>query len=228
MATEECNNPFEYCDIVTTTTHKTLRGPRAGMIFFKKELEDGMNFSVFPGHQGGPHNNKIAGIATQLREVMTSEFKEYIVNVKRNAKVLAESLINNGYKLSTNGTDNHLILCDLNPLKLTGSKVELVCDLVHITLNKNSVYGDKSALSPGGIRIGTPALTSRGFGEDNFREVGHLIHECIQLALRVQSDSASRKLKDFRITLSNEPYKQELDVLREQVYSLASKFPLYS
>ena len=227
VATGECNNPFEYCDIVTTTTHKTLRGPRAGMIFFKKELANSMNFSVFPGHQGGPHNNKIAAIATQLREVMTLEFKEYIQNVKANAKQLAETLISYGYKISTDGTDTHLILCNLNPLGLTGSKVETVCDLVHITLNKNSVFGDTSALSPGGIRIGTPALTSRGFGLEEFQKVGELIHLCIQLSLKAQSESKSRKLKDFKQVLSTDTYKYALSSIRDRVFELAVKFPLY-
>ena len=227
VATGECNNPFDYCDIVTTTTHKTLRGPRAGMIFFKKELESGMNFSVFPGHQGGPHNNKIAAIATQLREVMKPEFRDYICQVKKNAVVLAESMISYGYTLATNGTDTHLILCNLNPLRLTGSKVETVCDLVHITLNKNSVYGDTSALSPGGIRIGTPALTSRSFNEDDFRKVADFIHRCIQLALQAQSECKTRKLKEFKELLRTEAYQQKLSKIRDGVQAFAREFPLY-
>jgi len=227
VATGESRNPFEYCDIVTTTTHKTLRGPRAGMIFFRKELESGMNFSVFPGHQGGPHNNKIAAIATQLREVMTPEFKVYIRQVKANAKQLAISLGHYGYTLSTDGTDNHLLLCNLNPLKITGSKVEMVCDIVHITLNKNSVYGDTSALSPGGIRIGTPALTTRGLMEDDFKIVAKLIDSCIRLALEAQENSPSRKLKDFKMTLQTEKFAKELDAIRRDVNEFASKFPFY-
>ena len=228
VATQEANNPFEYCDIVTTTTHKTLRGPRAGMIFFKKELESGMNFSVFPGHQGGPHNNKIAAIATQLNEVMKPEFKDYIINVKANAKTLAENLMLYDYKLSTEGTDNHLILCNLNPLGLTGSKVETVCDLVHITLNKNSVFGDTSALSPGGIRIGTPALTSRGFGVKEFQKIAELIHICIQLSLKAQNECGSKKLKDFKQILKTNSYQSELAIIRNEVMELASRFPLYN
>ena len=228
VVTQECKNPFEYCDIVTTTTHKTLRGPRAGIIFYKKELKNNMDFSVFPGHQGGPHNNKIAAIATQLLQVQTSEFKEYIKQVKINIKVLAERLMNYGYTLSTNGTDTHLILCNLNPLKLSGSKVEHVCDIADITLNKNSVYGDTSALSPGGIRIGSPALTSRGFRESEFEKVGDLIHECIQLALKIQSNCKTKKLREFKEMLDNsDEYKIELDKIRERVNKLAGKFPLY-
>ena len=228
VATQECKNPFDYCDIVTTTTHKTLRGPRAGMIFFKKELENDMNFSVFPGHQGGPHNNKIGGISTQLKQVMSQEFKEDLQHVKRNAKVLATTLMHYGYTLSTNGTDTHLILCNLNPLGLTGSKVETVCDHVGITLNKNSVFGDTSALSPGGIRIGTPALTSRGFGEEEFIKVGNLIHKCIQLSLEIQSDCESKKLKEFKQMLKTEKYQDKIEVIHNEVIILASSFPLYN
>jgi glycine hydroxymethyltransferase len=147
IATKEHNNPFEYCDLVTTTTHKSLRGPRAGMIFFNKKrdpsLEEKVNFAVFPMIQGGPHNHQIAGIATQLKEVASSEFKEYSKQIKRNAKALADSLMGKGYKLVSNGTDNHLMLWDVRPLQLTGSKIEKVCDMVHITLNKNTIVGDK-------------------------------------------------------------------------------------
>jgi len=227
VATKECNNPFEYCDIVTTTTHKTLRGPRAGMIFFKKELENKVHYSVFPGLQGGPHNNKIAGIATQLKEVMTPEFKIYIQQVKKNAKQLASTLLSYGYTLSTGGTDNHLLLCNLNPLHITGSKVEAICDYVHITLNKNSVYGDTSALSPGGIRLGTPALTSRGFTEEDFQKIGELIHRCIQIALTIQQNSNSRKLKDFKIMMKNDTYTSTINNIRNDVQTLSSKYPLY-
>jgi glycine hydroxymethyltransferase len=142
------NNPFEYCDIVTTTTHKSLRGPRAGIIFFNKgrdsTLEERVNQAVFPMTQGGPHNHQIAGIATQLLEVKTPEFKTYSQQIIKNAKALAKVLTDKNYKLVTGGTDNHLMLWDVRPLGLTGSKIEKACDLVHITLNKNTIMGDKS------------------------------------------------------------------------------------
>lgn len=142
------NNPFEYCDIVTTTTHKSLRGPRAGIIFFNKErdnsLEERVNQAIFPMTQGGPHNHQIAAIATQLLEVKTPEFKEYSKQIIKNAKALAKVLIDKNYQLVTGGTDNHLMLWDVRPLGLTGSKIEKACDLVHITLNKNTIMGDKS------------------------------------------------------------------------------------
>lgn len=132
VAGQEANNPFELCDVVTTTTHKTLRGPRAGLIFFRKkdELENRVNNAVFPSCQGGPHNNTIAAVAVALKHAASPEFKQYAKQVRANAKALGEALVNYEYKLVTGGTDNHLILWDLRPLKLTGSKVEKICDMV--------------------------------------------------------------------------------------------------
>lgn len=126
-------NPFVHCDVVTTTTHKTLRGPRAGLIFFRKgsnsELEARVNQAVFPACQGGPHNNTIAAVAVALKQVATPEFKKYAHQIILNAKKLAESLTGFGYKIVTGGTTNHLVLWDLRPAGLTGSKLEKVCDL---------------------------------------------------------------------------------------------------
>lgn len=148
VASKEQNSPFELCDVVTTTTHKSLRGPRSGMIFFNKKrdptLEERVNFAVFPMLQGGPHNHQIGALATQLKEVLSDEFKEYSKQVKRNAKSLSQGLMDRGMKLITDGTDNHLMQWDVRPLGLTGSKVEKVCDMVHITVNKNTIVGDKS------------------------------------------------------------------------------------
>merc|ERR1719188_1735059 len=167
VATGEHPPPFEYCDIVTTTTHKSLRGPRAGMIFFKyseqmPDIKERIDMAVFPGLQGGPHNHQIGGLAAQLLEVNTDSFKEYSKAVVTNANALAEALKAKGHKLASDGTDNHLVLWDLRPHGLTGSKVEKVCELVSISLNRNAVHGDASALSPGGVRIGSPAMTTRG------------------------------------------------------------------
>ena len=145
VAAQQLNNPFDYCDVVTTTTHKTLRGPRAGLIFFRKDLENAkdlekrVNEAVFPACQGGPHNNTIAAIATALKQVAQPEFKAYAKQVILNAQTLAETLRKYGYKLQTDGSDNHIVLLDLRPLKLTGSKVEKVCDLLGITINSTSV-----------------------------------------------------------------------------------------
>lgn len=153
----------------------------------------------------------------------TPEFKAYAGQVIANARALGSTLTELGYKMCTGGTDNHLILWDLRPVGLTGSKVELVCEHASISLNKNAVAGDKSALSPGGVRIGTPALTSRGFVEADFVEVGNLLHRAVQLALKVQGN-VGKKLKDFTPALLQE---DELVALRRDVRALATCFPMY-
>ena len=196
VAAEECSNPFLYADIVTSTTHKTLAGPRAGMIFYKKCYEEQVNFSTFPAIQGGPHQHQIGALCFQLKYVNTKEFKNYIIQVKKNAKTMAEEFMNKGYKVCTNGTDNHLILIDLNTQKITGSKIEKICEYVDISINKNSVASDKSALSPCGIRLGTSALTSRGFKEEDIIKVVEFIDSVIQIALEIQKKSGP-KLVDF-------------------------------
>merc|ERR1712046_346871 len=165
VATGQHPSPFENCDVVTTTTHKSLRGPRSGMIFFRyseayPDIKDRIDMAVFPGLQGGPHNHQIGALATQLLEVNSPEFTEYSKKVCSNAKALAAALIAKGHKLASDGTDNHLVLWDLRPHGLTGGKVEKVCDAASISLNRNCVHGDVSALSPGGVRIGAPSRTS--------------------------------------------------------------------
>ena len=225
VATGEAANPFEYCDIVTTTTHKSLRGPRAGMIFFRKderEFEKKINDGVFPGLQGGPHDHQIAAIATQLKEVATPEFKEYCIQIKKNAKALAQALMDKGYTICTNGTDNHLILWDVRPQGLTGSKIEKVCDLINISLNKNTVHGDRSAQSPGGVRIGTPALTTRGLKEADFVKVADFLDRAVKISLDVQKTSG-KKLKDFVAAL---PSNKDIPVLAKEVATFATSFPM--
>ena len=222
VATQEFNDPFEFCDVVTTTTHKTLRGPRSGMIFYKKELGDAIDFAVFPGLQGGPHNHQIAGVANQLLEAQTPEFKTYIQQVKKNAKTLANYLVSKGYNLVTNGTDNHLMLVDLRNMGVSGSKAEYVCEQVDISLNKNSVFGDTSAINPGGIRIGTPALTTRGLVESDFEKVGEYIDRVIKLCQEVQNISG-KKLNDFKATLHSQ-YQGQLDELKYEVNIFAEKY----
>ncbi|KAJ1661617.1 glycine hydroxymethyltransferase shm1, partial [Coemansia sp. RSA 25] len=195
VAAGEQLSPFKYCDIVTTTTHKTLRGPRAGLIFYRKRegedkkesLEARVNQAVFPSCQGGPHNNTIAGIAVALKQANTPEFVEYAKQVRANTQALAKKLTSYNYRLSSGGSENHLVLWDLKPQGLTGSKIEKVCELVNITLNKNSVCGDKSAVTPGGVRIGTAALTSRGFKEADFERIGELLHRTVEISLEVQA-----------------------------------------
>jgi len=225
VAAGVADDPFKYCDIVTTTTHKSLRGPRAGMIFFRNDERNfgqRINNAVFPALQGGPHMHQIAGIATQLKEVMSPEFKTYAKQVVSNSRALAAALMKNGYSLCSGGTDNHLVLWDLRPQGITGSKLEKVCDAVGITLNKNSVLGDRSAVSPGGVRVGTPALTTRGFKEQDFVKVAGLLHDAVELAVEIQK-KAGKKLKDFIPALEK---SSKLKSLREQVEALATSFPM--
>lgn len=212
VASGQHPSPFPYCDIVTTTTHKSLRGPRAGMIFYKfsdkiPDVKERIDMAVFPALQGGPHNHQIGALAAQLLEVNTPDFSKYSENVVANAKALAESLIAKGHKLASDGTDNHLILWDVRPHGLTGSKVEKVCECASISLNRNAVHGDASALSPGGVRIGTPAMTTRGCGVDDFKKIGEFLDRCCQIALKVQKEKG-KKLKDFE-----EGLKENADIL---------------
>lgn len=235
VATNEAVSPFDYCDAVTTTTHKTLRGPRSGMIFFRKgkrivdgkevgeyNLEEAVNAAVFPSLQGGPHENVIAGVAVTLKEAMEPEFKEYIVQVKKNAAKLASELIAKGYKIVTEGTDNHLILWDLRPQGLTGSKIEKLFEMVSISANKNAVYGDTSALAPGGIRLGTPALTSRGFKETDMVTVSEFLDRGLKIAVEVQK-KVGKLLKDFTPALEA---SEDVKKLRHEVEEFASRFPM--
>jgi glycine hydroxymethyltransferase len=177
--------------------------------------------AVFPGLQGGPHLHQIAGIATQLREVQTPKFQEYIQQVKANCRKIGEDLTNAGYRMCTGGSDNHLQLWDLRPTGITGSKMELVCDMASITLNKNAVFGDRSALSPGGVRIGTPALTTRGFKENDFEKVAEFLIRALKIAQRCQVEAGSKKLKDFIPIIKKD---NELQKLKADVEIFASSF----
>uniref|UniRef100_A0A1D1Z011 Serine hydroxymethyltransferase n=1 Tax=Anthurium amnicola TaxID=1678845 RepID=A0A1D1Z011_9ARAE len=225
VAGQEANNPFELCDVVTTTTHKTLRGPRAGLIFFRKkdDLESRVNNAVFPSCQGGPHNNTIAAIAVALKQAASPEFKQYAKQVRANAKALGEALVGYGYKLVTGGTDNHLVLWDLKSLKLTGSKVEKICDMVNITINKNSIPGDVNMLAPGGVRIGTAALTSRSFKEHDFVKVAEYLHRAVQIALSVQEKAGSKMMKDFVMACQD---NEDIANLKKEVETFATSFPM--
>mmetsp|Transcript_26403 Transcript_26403/g.40874 ORF Transcript_26403/g.40874 Transcript_26403/m.40874 type:complete len:475 (-) Transcript_26403:104-1528(-) len=226
VATGECNNPFDYCDVVTTTTHKSLRGPRAGMIFFRKDergFESKINQAVFPALQGGPHEHQIAGVATQLKEVMTPEFKTYIQQVKKNASALADKLSSMGYTIATGGTENHLVLWDLKPQGVTGSKFEKTCDAVNITLNKNCVPGDRSAVAPGGVRIGAPALTTRKMVEADFEQIAEFLVRALKISMAIQEKSGP-KLKDFVRILAED--NEEINALRSEVNKFATSFPM--
>ncbi len=225
VATGEAVSPFDFADVVTTTTHKSLRGPRAGIIFFRKDergFEPRINQAVFPALQGGPHEHQIAGVATQLKEAMTPEFKVYTQQVKKNAAALGAKLVSLGYTLATGGTDNHLVLWDLKPQGITGSKFEKTCDAVCITLNKNCVPGDRSAVTPGGVRIGAPAMTTRKFVEADFEQIAIFLDKALKIALEVQEKSGP-KLKDFVKMLEG---NEQIDALRLEVNKFATAFPM--
>merc|ERR1711959_204708 len=225
VATKQHPSPFEHCDVVTTTTHKSLRGPRAGMIFFKysdayPDIKERIDMAVFPGLQGGPHNHQIGALAAQLLEVNTPDFVEYSKNVVANAKTLADTLKAKGHKLASDGTDNHLILWDLRPHGLTGSKVEKVCEACSISLNRNAVHGDASALSPGGVRIGSPAMTTRGCNEEDFKFIGQFIDQAIKICLDVQAKKG-KKLKDFENGLAE---NADIKKMKSEVEAWSGKF----
>ncbi len=174
-------SPFGLADIITTTTHKTLRGPRGGLIFARPELAKKIDSAVFPGCQGGPLEHVIAGKAVAAEEALQPEYREYIGRVVENCKAMAEKFIELGYDLVTGGTDNHLILLDLTRLGLTGKDVQDELDRHHITLNKNCVPNEtRSPMKTSGVRIGTPAMTTKGYGKEDFISVAVKIDEIIK------------------------------------------------
>ncbi len=201
-------NPCKYADVVTTTTHKTLRGPRGGLILTNNEqIIKKVNKTVFPGIQGGPLMHVIAAKAVCFAEAMTDEFIEYQKNVVKNAKVLCDTLKMEGFKIITNGTDNHLILVDVKKsVNLTGKEAEEILDEIGITCNKNMIPNDPTTpFITSGIRLGTAAMTTRGFDQNDFREVGKIIATC----------------------LSNNDNKKILDDLKLRVEKILEKHPIY-
>ena len=187
-------NPVEYADFVTTTTHKTLRGPRGGMILCKEKYAKEIDKAVFPGIQGGPLMHVIAGKAVCFKEAQSNEFKEYQMQIIKNAKALAEELIALGFELVSNGTDNHLILINLTNKNLTGKEAEKKLDDVGITVNKNTIPFDKQKPNiTSGIRIGTPAVTTRGMKEAEMKEIAHLIN----LALNGEEEKAKKGIQEL-------------------------------
>lgn len=197
-------NPVPCADVVTTTTHKTLRGPRGGLILCKEEYAKAINKAVFPGIQGGPLMHIIASKAVCFKEALSDEFKEYQKQIIKNAKVLSLALIEEGFKLVSGGTDNHLMLVDLTDMGVTGKDAEKMLDEVGITVNKNAIpFDTKSPFITSGLRIGTPAVTSRGFVEEDMKEIAKLI----KLAVT-----------DFENSREN---------VKERVAALCKKYPLH-
>ena len=238
VATGHLPSPFDHADVVTTTTHKSLRGPRSGLIFYRRgvrsvtkkgkeipyTLEEDIDFAVFPSLQGGPHNHQIAAVAVALKEAMQPQFKIYQDQVLANTQALADALTQLGYALVSGGSDNHLLLLDLRPLGVDGSRVEKVMEKAAITVNKNAVPGDTKPMTPGGIRVGSPAMTSRGLVESDFIQVAGFMNRAIAIAKRIKSDYGG-KLKDFDAALHNE-HHPDLDALKTEVIDFAESFPM--
>jgi len=230
-------SPFEHADIVTTTTHKSLRGPRGAMIFYRKgvrkqdkkgndvmyDIEDKINFSVFPGLQGGPHNHTITGLAVALKQAATPEFKQYQEQVIKNSAAMAARFAELGYKLVSGGTSNHLMLVDLRDKGVDGSRVERVLELAHIAANKNTVPGDVSAMVPGGLRMGAPALTTRGFLEKDFVVVADFVDRAVAITREIKAECGP-KLKDFKAAVDTNDYPK-ITELRKDVEEFAKGFP---
>lgn len=206
IAGGEMNNPVPLFDIVTTTTHKTLRGPRGGMIMCKAIHAKAIDKAVFPGLQGGPHENVIAAKAVAFLEALQPEFKTYAKQIRLNAKILEHELSSKGYRLMFGGTDNHLLLIDVSSKGVTGGEAEKALDMVGITVNKNMIPDDpRSPFDPSGIRLGTPALTSRGMKEEEMKQIAAWIDE----AITHREDTA------------------HLEGLRTNIKELTKRFPLY-
>ncbi|XP_071814134.1 serine hydroxymethyltransferase-like [Apostichopus japonicus] len=240
VAADVVANPFEVCDIVTSTTHKSLRGPRAGMIFYRKgvrkvlkngkeemyELERAINDAVFPGLQGGPHMHAVAGLAVALKQALQPEFKDYGNKVIANARAMSKAFVEKGYSIATGGTDTHLLLLDLRPLGLDGARGEKVLEAASIVCNKNTCPGDKSAFKPGGLRFGTPALTSRNLTESDFVKVVEFIHRALEITKELKALSGPT-LKEFKAALkTNAEVQPKITALREEVENFAKQFPL--
>ena len=198
-------SPVPYADIVTTTTHKTLRGPRGGLILCKEEFAKAIDKAIFPGTQGGPLMHVIAGKAVCLGEALKPSFRQYAQQIVKNAAALAEGLRKRGVKLVSGGTDNHLMLIDLTGMELTGKELERRLDDVHITANKNTVPGEqRSPFVTSGVRIGTPAITTRGLVESDMDEVA----ACIAMAME-------------------DDFEAKAESIRNRVAAICQKYPLY-
>ncbi|KAI9810696.1 MAG: glycine hydroxymethyltransferase shm1 [Phylliscum demangeonii] len=251
-------SPFPYSDVVTTTTHKSLRGPRGAMIFYRRgvrrgsgggngsgeayALDEAINRSVFPGHQGGPHNHTISAMAVALRQAQSAEFKDYQRAVLTNAQALAARLGQAkahgglGYRLVSGGTENHLVVVDVRERGIDGARVSRVLELVGVATNKNTVPGDTSALQPGGVRMGSPAMTTRGFQAEDFVRTAEIVDRAVAIALVL--DKAGRHeaekrgvakpagLKAFVDHVANGDHVPAIVELRREVQEWVGTFAL--
>ncbi|KAJ1923592.1 Serine hydroxymethyltransferase, cytosolic [Tieghemiomyces parasiticus] len=241
VAAGKIPSPFEYADVVTTTTHKSLRGPRGAMIFYRRgvrthdkkgnpvpyQLESAINASVFPGHQGGPHNHTITALAVALKQAQTPEFKIYQGQVLENAQAFAKAFRSKDYHLVSGGTDTHLMLIDLKSKGIDGARLERVLEIANISANKNTVPGDKSALVPGGLRVGTPAMTTRGFTGADFAKVADFIDEAVDITKAFKAQVAGKKVRDFKEQLGDGiTVVPQLNDLRTKVVEFSQQFPV--
>lgn len=230
-------SPAQYAHIVTTTTHKTLRGPRGGMIMVTQkgldkdpELANKIDRAIFPGLQGGPHDNQTAAIAVALGEALNPEFRKYAEQIVKNSKVLAKSLMDNGIKLVTNGTDNHMMLVDLTPFgKGKGIFIQEALEMANMTVNKNTIPAEPSSpFYPSGIRLGTPAITTRGMKENEMRIIGKWIAEIIKEAkgfeLPENKAEIGNYIKEFKQSIE---HNKKIHEIKNHVVELCRKFPLY-
>ncbi|TMW66741.1 hypothetical protein Poli38472_014053 [Pythium oligandrum] len=236
--------PFDYADVVTTTTHKSLRGPRGAMIFFRKglksvdkkgvethyDLQQRIDFSVFPGLQGGPHNHTISALATALLQAKSPSFVAYQEQVLKNSKALVAELMNLGYEIISNGTDNHLCLVNVKKSRgVDGARAEAVLENANMVVNKNTLPSDKSALVPSGIRLGAPALTTRGCTEEDFVEVARFLDEGVKLTAQLNEEivaKGGKKVKDFKEYISTDASAIErIDALGAKVATFVRQFP---
>jgi len=211
VAANEHMQPFPHCDIVTTTTHKSIRGARGGMILCKEQYASEIDSAVFPYSQGGPLMHQIAGKAVCFKEAQKPEFKDYAKQIKKNTQALANALSENGLELVSGGTDNHLVLVDLKDEKITGKKAEKALEEVNIVANKNTVpYDPESPMVTSGIRIGTPALTTRGMEEDELYKIGEMISDRIR---NPEDDELAEEIKEsVSELLENYPLYRDSEV----------------
>ena len=222
-------NPIPYCDVVTTTTHKTLRGPRWAIIMAKKEYESAIAKAVFPGVQGGPHENLIAAKAVAFYEALQPSFQAYAQQVIKNAKILADELIKLGYRLVTWWTDNHLVLVDVFGSKnVTWKEAEKALEMVGLSTNKNMIpYDKRKPLDPSWIRLWTPAATTRGMKEDQMIQIANLFDKTLKVVQKFKTGITQPEDKSQIEIFTNESLKKELNQIKQEVLSLCKKFPIY-